>query len=54
MAKNEKILEHVKHRRDNMIEGDLRVMLSDVLDELAALRDAHEDVEARLKKVEKK
>jgi hypothetical protein len=35
MAKNEKILEHVRHRRDNMIEGD-------------------EDVEARLKKVEKK
>lgn len=54
MAKNEKILEHVKHRKDSMVEGDLRAMLTDVLDELAALREAHEDVEARLKKVEKK
>jgi hypothetical protein len=31
MAKNEKILEYVRHRKDNMIEGDLRAMLTDVL-----------------------
>jgi hypothetical protein len=37
-----------------MIDGDLRAMLTDVLYELAALREEHEDVEARLKKVEKK
>jgi hypothetical protein len=54
MAKNEKILEHVRRRKDNMIEGDLRAILTDVLEELAALRKEHDDTVKRLNKLESK
>jgi hypothetical protein len=36
-----------------MIEGDLRAMLTDVLDELAALREEHDATVKRLNKLEK-
>jgi hypothetical protein len=54
VAKNEKILGYVRHRKDNMIEGDLRAMLTDVLDELAVLRGEHDAAVKRLSKLEKR
>ena len=48
MAKNEKIQEHKKHVRNNVIIGDIPTMIPDILEELADLRAAADAMDAEL------
>ena len=53
MAKNPAIEEYLKHIKQNSLDGDPATILVAVLEELAKLREDHDVLIQRVKKLEK-